>query len=135
MKGSSPPRFFLDNNLSQDLARALDSLGVPAEHLRDRFAPDTEDHVWLEYVGENDLFLLTRDLNIRSNPRLRQAIKDYRVGAFFLGGKERTRLELARQVLSAIYGIQDHAANTQKPFAFIVRPRGGRLERLPLDRS
>ncbi|MFV1980337.1 MAG: DUF5615 family PIN-like protein, partial [Rhodothermia bacterium] len=77
-------RFFIDNNLSTQLAAALAAFGENVEHLQDSFPESAEDEDWLPYVGENQLFLVTRDEKMRWKPAELRALKSYNVGAFFL---------------------------------------------------
>ena len=47
-------RFFLDNNISPKVARALNHLLEPdysAHHLKDQFAANTPDEVWMADLG------------------------------------------------------------------------------------
>jgi len=85
-------KFFLDNNLSERLAHGMKAFGEDVVHLKELFPQATEDVSWLKYVGDGGLFLVTRDERLRWNPAEIRAIREHRVGAFFLGGKERSRL-------------------------------------------
>jgi PIN like domain len=58
-------RFFFDNNLSVHLAHGMREFGESVEHLKDRFSQDAADSEWLQYLGENDIVLVTRDEAIR----------------------------------------------------------------------
>jgi PIN like domain len=62
-------KVFLDNNLSPYLALALSTLlepeGDQVVHLRDRFAHDTEDRVWIEALsGEGGWLVISADRRI-----------------------------------------------------------------------
>ena len=74
-------RFFVDNNLSVNLAKGMKAFGEDVEHLQDRFAHDCPDTEWLKFIGENDYFLITRDNAIRYNPAELAAFKQHSVGA------------------------------------------------------
>ena len=80
-------RFFVDNNLSQKLAKGMAAFGEDVIHLKEEFPEETIDTEWLKYVGEEGLVLITRDEAIRRNPAELAALREYKVGAFFLGGK------------------------------------------------
>lgn len=59
-------KFFVDNNLPQALAHALNALSTPENHsvihLKDKFPQDTEDSVWIEALSkEGGWVVLTHD--------------------------------------------------------------------------
>ncbi len=128
-------KFFIDENLGHDLARGLGLLGYNVEHLLDNFPQGTKDEEWLEYVGKNNLALITKDKAIRRKPNEKALLLKYRVVAFYLGGSERSVKEIAEQLTRA-WGKME--AEAKKQFrknaagAFIVRPRGGKIDRIPL---
>ena len=125
-------RFFVDNNLSVNLARGMRAFGEDVDHLQDHFPEDCPDTEWLKYIGKNHYFLVTRDDAIRRNPAELSALKNYSVGAFFLGGKNRTRLELVQQLVRNWLRINDYAGNTKRPFAFRIPPSGSKFVLIPL---
>lgn len=128
-------RFFIDENLGHDLAKGLGLLGYNVEHLLDSFPQGTKDVEWLEYVGQNNLALITKDKGIRRKPNEKALLLKYRVVAFYLGGSERSVKEIAEQLVKA-WGKME--AEAKKQFkkntagAFIVRPGGGKIESIPL---
>ena len=82
-------KVFLDNNLSPYLARALNSLlepeGDQVVHLSDRFAPDTEDRVWIEALAtEGGWVVISADRRINRNPIEREAWRRSRLVVFLL---------------------------------------------------
>ena len=81
-------RFFFDNNLPPRLARALNALADPEHsvvHLKDRFAGNTPDLVWLPQLGtETDWVIVSGDLRIRKNPHELSAWKAAKHTTFFL---------------------------------------------------
>ncbi len=125
-------RFFVDNNLSQKLAKGMAAFGEDVIHLKDKFPEETIDTKWLKYVGEQQLVLITRDKDIRRNPAELFALREYRVGAFFLGGKNLDRWKIIQQVVRNWLRIKELAERTQPPYAFRVPPRGTRFLRIPL---
>lgn len=118
--------FFLDNNLSRQLAAGMAGFGESAMHLLDVFPHDAPDVAWLQYVGEHGHLLVTRDERVRWNPAEIQALKHHKVGAFFLAGKSRSRCQLIQQLVRSWPQMKDLAAKTRRPFAFRVPPTGGR---------
>ena len=124
--------FFFDNNLSPKLAKGMAAFGEDVIHLTDRYAPSTPDHDWLPEVGRSGWILVTRDDRVRRNPAELLALKESRVGAFFLGGKDRSRCELIQQVVRNWPRMKELAGKTPKPFAFRIPPSGTSIDKLPL---
>jgi len=125
-------RFFFDNNLSQNLTKGVRAFGEEVVHLTEHFLEDTEDAVWLKYIGEKQLILITRDEKIRWNPAEIQAFRKHRVGAFFLGGKNRSRCQLIQQIVRHWPRIKEYSEKEKLPFAFRVPPTGTKFTRIPI---
>lgn len=125
-------KFFFDNNLSTHLAAGLKAFGEDVMHLQDEFSEDAPDEEWLKHIGDQGIFLITRDDRVRYRPAELGAIKRHQVGAFFLGGKNRTRCELIQQVVRNWPTIKEHAGKAQRPFAFRIRPSGTKVDRISL---
>ena len=53
--------FFFDNNIGRFIAKGLQGFGEDVIHLTDHFPPDASDEERLRFVGEQGLFLVTRD--------------------------------------------------------------------------
>ncbi len=131
--GTRGVRFFVDNNLSPGLARGMRAFGEDVIHLTEEFPADTEDAEWLARVGSRGWFVITRDDRIRYRSAELAAIRKSSVGAFFLGGKNRSRCDLIQQLVRNWPIIKEHAAKTRTPFAFRIPPAGSKLKSLPLD--
>lgn len=125
-------RFFVDNNLSEHLARGMAEFGEDVVHLKRFFADDTDDAVWLARIGAEGWCLITRDDRVRFRPAELTALKEHQVGAFFLGGKNRNRCELIQQLVKNWPQMKELAGRTRRPFAFRVPPTGGKFDRLAL---
>ena len=125
-------RFFVDNNLSPKLARGMAAFGEDVTHLQDHYPADAKDTDWLPRIGRDEWILLTRDNRVRFKPAELGAIKQHRVGAFFLGGKERSRWDLIQQVVRNWSRMNELAEKTARPFAFRVPPQGAGIDRLSL---
>jgi predicted nuclease of predicted toxin-antitoxin system len=129
-------RFFVDNNFGENLVRGLKDLGYTnIEHLKETFKEDEEDVVWLRYVGENQLALITRDKNIRKNPKEKAALRKYKVVAFYLSGSERSIRDISKQLINAWNKMEDKAKvqfKKEVAGAFRVKPKGGSIEDIPL---
>ena len=88
-------KFFLDNNISHRLAAALLVLDHHAEqekwtisHLRDRFAPHTEDVTWLGALGrEGEWIVISGDIRISRNRAERAAWRESGLTAFFFASQ------------------------------------------------
>lgn len=124
--------FFFDNNLSERLTKGLRAFGEDVIHLKERFSEDTADAVWLKYVGENGFSLITRDERVRRNPAELTALRTYKVGVFFLGGKNMDRCKLTQQIVRNWPRIKEYSEKTRVPFAFRVPPTGTKFVSIPL---
>ena len=128
-------RFFIDNNLSPQLAAGMKGFGEDVVHLTEIFPPEVEDTELLARVGSEGWCLVTRDDKIRSRPAESTAIREYRVGAFFMGGKNLRRCQLIQQLVRNWPRMKELAAKTRRPFAFRVPPRGAKIKPIPLGSS
>ena len=126
-------KFFFDNNLSPNLANGLQAFGEDVVHLKELFKEDTLDSEWLEYIGNKRIFLITRDERIRRNPSELQALKNYKVGAFFLGGKNLGRCNIIQQVIRNWPRIKEFASKKRTPFAFRIPPKGTKFSSIDLS--
>lgn len=81
-------RLFFDNNLSPKLARGLHKLVEPEHevvHLKERFAANTPDEVWMRTLGsEPDWIIVSGDLQVRRNPHEIRAWQEAGHTTFFL---------------------------------------------------
>jgi predicted nuclease of predicted toxin-antitoxin system len=125
-------KFFLDNNLSSHLAHGMRAFGEDVIHLQDVFPENTDDPEWLEYVGDQGFFLITRDERVRRRPVELESLLKHKVGAFFLGGKNLGRCDLIRQLVANWSRIKEEAGKTRPPFAFRIPPRGTKFVKIPL---
>ena len=101
-------------------------------HLKDEFNEDTEDTVWLEYIGKDGITLITKDERIRRNPLELQSIIKHKVGVFFLGGKKQGRCKIIQQVVRNWPRIKELALGTKPPFAYRIPPAGTKIDRINL---
>jgi hypothetical protein len=125
-------RFFVDNNLSVNIVLGLRAFGEDVTHLTECFPPEVQDVELLKYIGEKGWFLITRDERIRYNIAEFAALKRYKVGAFFIGGKNRGRCALIRQIVRNWPRIKEQAAKNRTPFAYKVPPTGTKFKKYPL---
>jgi len=124
--------FFFDNNLSSKLPAGLRGFGEKATHLQDHFAGDTPDAKWITDIAAWGWILVTRDLRIKRNPAEKGALREGRLGAFFLSGKNRTHCQLIQQVVRHWPQMKVLASKTPKPFAFRVPPTGTKIDPIAL---
>jgi hypothetical protein len=117
-------KFFIDNNLSRHLAQGMSSFGEDVVHLKDQFPEDTEDVKWLKYIGQNRFVLITRDEQIRWKPAEIEALRKYKVDAFFLGGKKLNRCKIIQLLIRHWPRIKEYAQKTKAPYAFRIPPSG-----------
>jgi hypothetical protein len=124
---------FFDNNLGKNLALGLRGFGEETLHLTERYDEKTPDEVWLKDIGEEGYVLFTTDKRIRRRPLERQALKEYKVGAFFLGGKKMSRWNYIQQLIRAWHKIEDTVERETPPYAYRVNRSGTKLEKIALD--
>jgi hypothetical protein len=81
-------KFFLDNNISPKVARALNLLLSPdhsAHHLKDQYAANTPDEVWMKDLGNQPGWvIISGDSAISRNPHEVKAWKEAGHPIFFL---------------------------------------------------
>ncbi len=123
---------FVDANLSEHLAKGMKAFGEDVIHLKEVFPENTADQEWLKYVGENEMFLITRDEAIRWHPGALYSLRQFKAGAFFLGGKNRSRCELIQQLVRSWPRIKQLAEQTKRPFAFRIPPSGTKFVQMSL---
>jgi predicted nuclease of predicted toxin-antitoxin system len=129
-------RFFVDANLGQNLVIGLQALGYTnIEHIHDTFQEGVIDEEWLEYVGKNGYILITKDKRIRKNPKEKAALLKHKIVAFYLGGSQMGIKETSKQLINAWEKMEACAERQHKKGvagAFIIRPKGGKIEEIPL---
>lgn len=124
-------RFVVDVNLGEPLANGMKAFGENVSHIKEIFPASTEDPVWLKYMGDNSIYVITRDEKLRWRPAEIQSIRKYNVGAFFLSGKNRSRCDLVRQLVRSWPRIKELASKERTPFIFSVPPKGAVIRRVP----
>lgn len=82
-------RFFFDNQLAPHLAKAIGALasadGDLVVHLREKFAPNTQDIVWIPALAEEgNWIVITADLDIVRTRAERPVWKSSGLVGFFL---------------------------------------------------
>ena len=127
-------KFFFDNNLSEHLVRGLREFDENVVHLKEKFRENTEDPEWLEYVGKNNMVLLSRDKRLRWNPAEIESIRQFNVGAFVLSGKNLNRCQIIQQIIRNWPQIKEIATKSRNkvPYIYRVPPRGTKIEKYNL---
>ena len=125
-------KFFFDNNLSNKLSNGLKEFGEDVIHLKDLFSEDTSDVEWLEYIGKEGFVLITRDKRIRYNRFELGALKEHKVGAFFIGGKNLSACQLIQIIVRNWPKIKESAQKKRPPYAFSIPPKGTKFLEIPL---
>ncbi len=126
-----PVEFFIDSCFGHQLDDGLKAFGEKVTHLTEHFAEGEGDPEWLRVIGDKGLVLVTRDLKIRWRPLEIKALREHRVGAFFLGGKNMAICQTIQQVVRNWPRMKDLAAKTKRPFMYRVPPKGVKIAPLP----
>jgi predicted nuclease of predicted toxin-antitoxin system len=130
-------RFFVDANFGINLVYGLRALGYTnIEHIYEKFEEGVLDEEWLQYAGENDLVIITKDKKIRKNPKEKAALNKFKLIAFYLGGSERSIKEISKQLIMAWDKMESTVIKHRKrdvAGAYIIRPAGGKIEEIPFN--
>jgi len=122
--------FFFDNNLSPRLVDGLGAFGENVQHLRETFAPDTKDAIWIPQVAEWEWILVTRDKRIRTRPLEIEARVRSGLSAFvFTQKREPVLWGWVELVVRRWAEIKRLADDERQPFLIAI-PERGSLERL-----
>ena len=128
-------KFFLDNNLSPKIARALHQLLEPeheAHHLQNYFPPNTGDTVWVSALaGQGGWIIISGDRMISRNPHEVKAWQAAGHPMFFLkkGWMSLPSWESASKLFHHFPEIIKLAAKANPGDAFLV-PLSGKIEKL-----
>ena len=125
-------KFLIDENLPSKMAKSLSAIEQDVSHVTDVLEAGATDVEVLEYAGNNDLFLITKDLRIRYRPNEKEAIKKHKVGVFLLGGKNRQFFETYQQLIRNWPRILECAESTNRPFIKWVPPNGRKIASIPI---
>ena len=126
--------FLIDENLGLQLAAGMKGFGEAVKYLTDVLPAGIDDTEILAHIGDKGWFLITRDKKILSRPAELAALRNYKVGAFFMGGKNRSRCEIIQQLVRNWPEMKRQAGKTRRPFAFHVPPNGTKFKPIALNR-
>ena len=126
--------FFIDNNLSPRIARALDALegehGERVVHLKEKFQQDATDEYWMQSLGkEKGWIIITCDKRISKNPHELKAWKESGLIVFFLKSSWLTLQfwEQSWQIIKRWQEIKSLAKSADQNKAYLV-PVKGKIE-------
>ena len=128
-------RFFVDNNISHRVARALNCLVEPRHsvvHLKERFLADTSDIAWMTALAEeSDWIILSADIAISRNPHEVAAWKKAGHPTFFFkpAWVQQPFWEQASRICHLFPDIIKQSERTRTGDAFVV-PFKGKIEKL-----
>jgi hypothetical protein len=130
-------RFFLDNNISPRISRALRELEDRDEnevvHLREKFSANTTDEIWMRQLGtEGGWVVVTYDTSISRNPHEVKAWLDSGLVVFFLksGWLSMAYWEFAWQLIKRWPKIKSKVPRTPRGKGFMVPIRGSSIDEL-----
>jgi hypothetical protein len=115
---------FFDRSVGTVVPRILlwKSLRFPiqVEYHQQYFSMDEEDDVWLNQVGQWGWTVIGHDSSYHKRPSELSAIKQYKIGCFYLWGSEAVRWEKLRCFARSYDRIIQAEASTPKPFIYRV---------------
>ena len=93
------------------------------------FAIGEKDDIWLSQIGEWGWTVIGHDSSYHRNPHELSAIKQYKIGCFYLWGAEASRWEKLQCFARAYDNITQTEANSPKPFIYRIT-RAGTFSRI-----
>lgn len=129
--------FYFDENIAPRIARALAIL-TEADPLEihntiDVFGRGAADEDWIPEIGANNGIVITQDLNIHRTRHQRELYKKHGVGVVFFKPPKKHGYpywEMLIHILSAWPDIAQTVEKAERPFAYVIKPRSKKLERL-----
>jgi hypothetical protein len=122
--------FFLDYQIGRYVvAEALRKAGARVEVHIDHFAQNAPDVEWIPEVGRRGWVLITKDENIRRNPRERAAYQEAKLRGFIVTGGDMSGVNLAELLVPRLPGMARRVANKRGPLLFTIS-RGGTFTKL-----
>lgn len=123
-------KFFFDNNLAAKLAHGLNEMVEPGHqvvHLRDKFAPNVEDIVWMKALAtEEEWVIITADVRISRNPHEVRAWREAGHTIFFLkpGWTDLTFWNQANKFTKCFPQVIAQAERAERSAAFVITVNG-----------
>lgn len=104
---------------------------IQVEYHQQHFPINEKDDIWLSQIGQWGWIVIGHDSKYHHKPAELSAIKQYKIGCFYLWGAEATRWEKLKCFVRAYDRITEAETNTPKPFIYRVSQRGT-LRSVPL---
>jgi predicted nuclease of predicted toxin-antitoxin system len=123
-------RFFVDNNLSPKIARALNCLIEPDHeviHLRDKYKPNIPDPEWMAALAtEHQWMIISGDIRIRQNKAELAAWQEAGHTIFFLrsGWTNISPFEQASKIFHVFPDVIELAKRAAEGTGFEITVRG-----------
>ena len=117
---------FFDRDLGTALPRALHVLRLPTrvEYHQSLFPIEEPDDSWMTTVGALGWTIVGHDSRHHLREAELSAVKQYKLGCFYLWGAEGLRWEKMRCFLRAYEGILEATDSTPRPFIYRVTEKG-----------
>ena len=123
----SPPVLFFDCDIGRGTPLAMVILELPGlsiEFHENHFQQDEPDEDWLPVVGDWGWDVIGHDSRHHTRRKELDAIKQHRMGCFYLWGAQSQGWEKARCLLTAYEGVREAIANTPRPFIYRILKSG-----------
>ncbi len=97
---------------------------IQVQYHQQHFAMDEQDDIWLNQVGQWGWIVIGHDSGYHKKPNELSAIKQYKIGCFYLWGSEAPRWGKLKCFARAYDRIIEFETNTPKPFICKISQRG-----------
>lgn len=124
---------FFDRSVGVTIPQVLVRLKLPmqVEYHEKHFPYDEPDDCWLPIVGENRWTVIGHDRKYHLMKNELIALKQYKIGCFYLWGGDAPRWDKMRVFALAYYRIIEAEAHTTRPFLYDIDKRG-KLKPIPI---
>ena len=122
--------FFFDRSIGVGIPRSLTKikkLPFSVTCHQDYFDQEAFDDTWLPEVGIRDWFVIGQDYRYHAKPNELFAIKQYRVGCFYLWGSEAPQWVSLRVFAKAYDRMVSVALTIPRPFLYVVNHTGNNI--------
>jgi len=132
-------KFYFDENITPQIARALAILQEPRPEkievftIKDVFGKGTADEEWIPIVAAEDGIVITQDFNIQRTRHQRELYRKHGLGVVFFKPPSKTGFDywtMINKVIEAWPKIKKVAKRERKPFAYVIKARSKKLEKL-----
>lgn len=137
-ESNSTVTLFWDKNIPKAIPQVLRKLKVEVTIVRyqemfqlSNTYPEGGDDNWLNPIGEKNWIVITQDYHFHTRLNELFAIKQHKVGVFYLWGASNTRWEIMKCFARGYDRIIDTINNSTKPFIYRVEQKG-HLTQIPI---